>query len=53
MFVAHADVCAALLLLLLVEATASVGAAVTVVQQYMQYSIDVHKLSGRETALLG
>lgn len=43
---------AALPLLLLVEATASVGARITMVQKYMQYSIDVHKLSGKEIALL-
>ena len=39
--------------LLLLEATASVGATITMVQWYMQYSIDVHKLSGKEVALLG
>ena len=44
---------AALPLLLLVEATASVGGTITVAQQYMQYSIDVHELSGKEVALLG
>lgn len=43
-FVAHADVYAALPLPLLVEATASVGATITTVQKYMQYSIDMDKL---------
>lgn len=46
-------VLAALPLLLFADATAGVGATATMVQECMQYEIDVHNLSGREIALLG
>lgn len=44
---------AALPLLLLIAATGRVDAAITVVQQYMQFTRDVHNLSGKEIGLLG
>lgn len=53
MFVAHTAALAALPLLLFADSTAGVGAKTTVVQQYMQYRVDVYKLSGREIVLLG